>query len=239
MGKTLVVNGSPRLDKANTGGVLGPFIEGLTEAGAEVEVLYPSRLKLKPCSCGQMHCWYVRPGECSIKDDMDALYPKLRKADTLVLATPVYIPLPGAMQDFINRLCPLVEPRLEFIDGRTRARFRPDVGLRTLALVATGGWWELGNFDTVTRIAEELASTTNLVFAGALLRPHAFVLWESEEPRPEGAAVLEAVRLAGRELATDGVMSPSTLAEVSRPLIAEEELRRRFNEVIEERRSAG
>lgn len=238
MGRVIVVNGSPRLDKANTGGVLGLFIDGLTEAGADVELLYPSRLKIKPCGCGQMHCWYVRPGECSIKDDMDALYPKLREADTLVLATPVYIPLPGAMQDFINRLCPLVEPRLQFTGGRTRARFRHDVGLRRLALVSTGGWWELGNLGTVVRIAEELASTTMLAFAGAVLRPHAFVLWEGGELSPEGVAVLEAVRRAGRELATDGVMNPATLVEVSRPLIAEEELRRRFNEAIAERLDA-
>jgi len=107
---------------------------------------------------------------------MQMLYPKLRGADILVLVTPVYIPLPGEMQDFINRLCPLIEPVLEWRDGRTRARFHEDVKIRQIVLVSASGWWEKGNFDTVVRIAEELAKDANVEFGGAILRPHASFL---------------------------------------------------------------
>jgi multimeric flavodoxin WrbA len=229
MSRVFAVNGSPRMEKGNTAMVLGPFIEGMKEAGAEVELVYASRLELKPCSCGRMYCWYEKPGECCIKDEMQTLYPGLRRADTLVLATPVYIPLPGAMQDFINRLCPLLHPLLENRDGRTRGRFRDDVRVRRIALVSTGGWWEKQNLDTVVRIAEELAETTSVDFCGAVLRPHAGLMRKDGRLTEEGQAVVDAARRAGHELAKYGRMAGDTLDAASRPLISEEELRRRYN----------
>ncbi len=48
-------------------------------------------------------------------------------------------------------------------------------------LVSACGWWELGNFGTVLRIAEELAKDVNIEFSGAILRPHAFLMEENRE----------------------------------------------------------
>lgn len=100
------------MDKGNTAKILNPFLEGAKEAGASVELFYASQIKPRDC-VGDMNCWYKIPGKCHIRDGMQEIYPKLREADILVLATPVYIPLPGYMQNFINRLCPLMDPYLE------------------------------------------------------------------------------------------------------------------------------
>jgi multimeric flavodoxin WrbA len=232
MSKAIAINGSPRKDKGYTALVLDAFLEGMVHAGCGVELFYASRLKVKPCGCGEMYCWYNKPGECCFKDDMQSLYPKLKEADTLVLATPVYIPLPGAMQDVINRLCPLIEPLLETREGRTRARFRDDVKIQRMALVATGGWWEKANLATVVRIAEELAEDASVEFSGAVLRPHAFLMKQGGELTADGQAVLEAARKAGHELVTEGRMAEETLEAISRPLISEDELRRRYNEWV-------
>lgn len=86
----------------------------MRDAGSEVELFYASRLDVKPCACGQMYRWYDSPGECCIRDDMETLYPRLKEAHTLVLATPVYLPLPGEMENVLNRLCPLLDPSLRF-----------------------------------------------------------------------------------------------------------------------------
>ena len=110
MNKPVAINGSPRMEKGYTAMVLAPFIQGMEDAGSDVELFYASRLNIKPCACGEMYCWYRVLGECCFKDDMQSLYPRLRQADILILATPVYIPLPGAMQQVLNRLCPLIEP---------------------------------------------------------------------------------------------------------------------------------
>jgi multimeric flavodoxin WrbA len=220
MNKAVAINGSPRMERGNTAMVLNPFIEGMKDAGFEVELFYASRLKVKPCTCGSMYCWFERPGECVIKDNMELLYPKLREADVLVLATPIYIPLPGDMQDIINRLCPLLNPVLEFRKGRTRAILRKDVRIRTIALVCTGDWWEKGNSGTVVRIVKELAAGTSVKFAGAVLRPHASLMRRGGELTQDGKAVVDAARRAGYELVKDGVMRRETLKAISRPLIS-------------------
>jgi len=228
MSKAVAVNGSPRMERGHTAVVLNPFVEGMKDAGSHVELFYASRLKVKPCSCGEMYCWTKMPGECCIKDKMGLLYPKLKEADIVVLATPVYIPLPGDMQNIINRLCPLLDPVLEFRKGRTRARFRKDVRIRAIVLVSTSGWWEQGNFGTVVRITKEIAEDASVKFAGAVLRPHASVMRKGGELTRDGRAVVDAVRTAGYELIKDGVMRQETLAAISRPLISRAEFWREW-----------
>lgn len=230
MGKAIAINGSPRTKKGNTAALLAPFLDGIRDAGTEVDIYYASLLKIRPCSCSNMYCWYKKPGECLIKDDMRELYPKLREAEIVILATPVYIPLPGDMQNFINRLCPLIVPRIEFREGRTRAKFRDGVKIRKFALVSTGGWWEKENMATVTRIVEELAADAGAEFAGAVLRPHAFLMKSNGILTGDGKKVLNAAKNAGYELAKEGAMRNDTLDIISRPLISQEELRQMYNE---------
>ncbi len=230
--KVIAINGSPRMEKGYTALILTPFIQGMMDAGSEVELFYVRRLKVKPCTCGEMYCWYKKAGECCIKDDMQLLYPQLREADILILATPVYIPLPGEMQNFINRLCPLIEPFLETHQGRTRARFHKQVKIQKIVLVSTGGWWEKENFETVVRITEELAKVASVEFAGAVLRPHAFLMKEKGRLTKDGEVVLNTVKKAGYELIKEGRINKETLGAISRPLISEEELRRRYNNAL-------
>jgi len=215
------------MGKGNTAMILAPFIQGMIDAGCEVELLYASQLEVKPCSCGRLYCWNEKPGECCINDDMQQVYPRLREADTLVLATPVYIPLPGDLQNFINRLVCLLDPVLAFHEGRTRAKLRNGVGIRRFVLVSSGGWWEIENFDTVVRIVAELARDASVEFAGAVLRPHVGLMKEQGELTTEGHAVLQAAQRAGFELVTEGAMSKETLASISRPLISQEAYWRR------------
>ena len=230
--KVIAINGSPRMEKGYTALILTPFIQGMMDAGSQVELFYPRRLKVKPCTCGQMYCWYEKAGECCIKDDMQLLYPQLRGADILILATPVYIPLPGEMQNFINRLCPLIDPILENREGRTRARFHKQVKVQKIVLLSTGGWCEKANFETVIHITEELAKNASLEFAGAVLRPHAFLMKEKGKLTKDGEAVMNTVKRAGYELVKEGGMNKETLEMISRPLISEEELRNRYNKLL-------
>jgi multimeric flavodoxin WrbA len=195
-------------------------------SGAEVEVVYANRLKVRPCT-GELDCWNKHPGKCYIKDSMQGLYPSLREADIWVLATPMYIPLPGEMQNILNRLCPLIDPVLTTRGGRTRARLHPDVRTRSLALVSTSGWWEIGNLGTVLRIAEEVAKDVSIEFAGALLRPHADLMMRGGEPTKGGRKVLEAAMRAGSEMAKEGRMDPRLLRTVSMPLISRKEFNKR------------
>ena len=217
--KAVAINGSPRMENGNTALLLDAFIQGMKDARCEVDIQYTSRLKIEPCACGRMYCWNDKKGECCFQDDMQTLYPKLKGAELLILATPIYIPLPGAMQNFLNRLCPLLEPELKTRDGRTRVRFRDDVNIHKIVLVATGGWWELANLERLVLIVREIAEDASVEFAGALLRPHAHSMRRGGKVTSDGEAVLAAAKLAGNQLIVDGKMDIDTLTQISRPLI--------------------
>lgn len=230
--KAVAINGSPNMGKGDNAMVLSPFIEGMKDAGVNVDLFNARRLKVKPCT-GTLRCWYKEPGECYIKDDMQMLYPKLREAEIFILAIPVYIPLPGDMQIIINRLCPLFKPLLETREGRTRARFHDNVKIRKIVLVSTGGWWEKENFGTVVRIVEELAEDASVEFAGAVLRPHAFLMKKKGELTKDGEVIIETLKRSGHEFVKDGGLSEQILETIRRPLISQEELRQIYNKALE------
>lgn len=212
------INGSARAEKGKTAVILNSFLEGAKKAGAKIELYYSQKLKIKPCT-GCFYCWEKKTlGRCLIKnDDMDKLYPKLHKADILVLATPVYIPLPDYFQSFMNRLLPLFNPELKTMpNGRTRAIPNKDVRIKKIVLVSTCGWWEMGNFNVVLHIVKELAANISLEFTGAILRPHVgYMIPEDEKTKK----VLENCELAGFQLIKEGKMLPAILKQISKPLI--------------------
>jgi hypothetical protein len=228
MVKVIAFNGSSRKDKGNTERLMTPFLEGMREAGAEVELFYSAELDVADC-LGEFHCWDKVLGECIQRDQMDELMPRIREADIMVLGIPRYVPMPSAMQALVNRFMPLVDPELSFVDGRTAARPGDGVRLSKIALVTVSGWWELENMDLVVDIAREMAADFGVEFAGALRRPHAYYM------RGEGAEdVLEAARRCGHDLVARGGMSEQDLAVVSRPLVSREEDMERANRAYRE-----
>ena len=162
---------------------------------------------------------------------MEKLYPKFREADILVLAIPIYFPLPGEIQNLLNRLMPLLEPILEFRDGRTRARFHDNVKISKIVLVSTGGWWEKENMSILVDFVDHMAKDASVEFSGAVLRPHALLMDKYKEKADE---ILGAAKNAGRQLIKEGKMSNDTLEVISQPIISEKDLRERYNEMYQE-----
>ena len=228
MTTVIAFNGSNRLDKGNTARLMGPFLDGMRDAGAEVELLYTSKLDVADC-LGEFHCWSEELGECIQRDRMDELLPKLQAADIMVLGIPRYVPMPAPMQAFVNRLMPLVEPRLEFKDGRTVTRPNEGVRMSKLVLVTVSGRWEVENMDLVVDIVREMAMDFGMEFAGALRRPHAYYMRGIE-----AQDVHEAARRCGHDLVAKGSMSAEDLAIVSRPLVSMEEDLDRSNRALQE-----
>jgi multimeric flavodoxin WrbA len=83
----LVLKGSPR-ENGNSSTLAEQVAAGAREAGAEVESISLHTLDIRPCdACDVCH---ETGGVCIIKDDMQSLYPKLRRAQVIVVASPVY-----------------------------------------------------------------------------------------------------------------------------------------------------
>jgi multimeric flavodoxin WrbA len=82
----LGIMGSPRR-QSNTEILLDKALEGAREAGAEVEKVLVSKLKISPC----LEIYACRKdGNCAIKDDMQSLYKKLLEADHVIFASPMF-----------------------------------------------------------------------------------------------------------------------------------------------------
>jgi multimeric flavodoxin WrbA len=217
--RVVVINGSVRMEKGLTGQILTPFVEGMRQAGAVVDMFYVKRMNILPCT-GDLSCWYTHPGRCHIADDMQKLYPKLRKADILVIATPVYVPLPGEMQNVLNRIVCLLEEVVTVRKGRTRGRLRAGINIKNMVLVSSSGWWEKGNFGTVERIVRELAEDASVNYAGALLRPH--IDWFGKDPM-KANTIVTAARKVGFQLVSKGAMSKDLLNIIAQPLITQKQ----------------
>ena len=207
------------MDKGNTALILGPFLEGMKDAGTEVEIFYTRKLKINPCQ-GEFSCWVKTPGECFQKDDMQMLYPKLREADIWVFATPVYVDgISGPMKNLLDRVLPLVQPFFELRDGHCRHPLREGTKSGKIVLVSNCGFWEMDNFDPLLVHIKAACKNGSREFAGALLRPHGPALRAMMEMGMPVDDILEAAKKAGRQLVEDGGMSPETLNVVSRELM--------------------
>jgi len=232
--KVLAFNCSPRMDNGNTALILNPFLEGMKDVGAEVELFYTRKLKINPCH-GGFTCWLKTPGECWQKDDMQMLYPKLREADIYVFGTPVYLDgISGPMKNMLDRIIPLVQPFFELRDGHCRHMAREGYKHGKVVLVSNTGFWEMDNFDPLLVHMKAICRNGAMEFAGALLRPHG----EALRPMMKLGIVLddvfEAAREAGRQLVKDGKMSTETLNIVSRELVPLETYVRAANETFQQ-----
>jgi multimeric flavodoxin WrbA len=218
--QVVAINGSPKMNKGNTALILGPFLEGMSEAGAEVELFCTERLKINPCQ-GEFRCATKTPGKCFQKDDMQMLHPKLCQADVWMFATPVYVSgMTGPLKTLIDRiLIPLGEPSLTLRDGHCRHRLRTGVKRGQVVLVSNCAYWEMDNFDLLLAHMRAFCEHAEREFAGALLRPHGEALRPMMKTDVPVDDVFRAAREAGRQLVEDGGMSPQTLEAVSRELL--------------------
>ena len=102
--KILSINSSPRGGgQSKTELMLNHLVQGMLDAGGEVEVVNLRRKKIKNC-IGCFTCWTKTPGTCIHKDDMtNEIFPKLLASDLVVYATPLYYHfMNGAMIGRIN-----------------------------------------------------------------------------------------------------------------------------------------
>jgi multimeric flavodoxin WrbA len=98
--KILGVVGSPR-KKGNTHLLVSKILDGAREKGAKTEILFLNDLTIRECD-GCHVCWKGK--QCSKKDDMNKVYPKIIQSDVIIFGTPVYWYGPTAlMKCFIDR----------------------------------------------------------------------------------------------------------------------------------------
>ena len=121
MGKKIVIlNGSPR-KKGNTSALVKSFTEGAESAGNTVTEFFLAGMDIHGCKgCFGGHSSKVCP--CVQKDDMDQIYPAVKEAEVVVLATPLYYwNMSGQIRTAIDRLFALEEGDGNLLRGHDRS----------------------------------------------------------------------------------------------------------------------
>jgi multimeric flavodoxin WrbA len=121
MSNIIVLSGSPRKG-GNTDLLVDTFVKG-AEKNNNVEVVSVADYKINPC-IGCNSCFDRAGHECFQQDDMQVVYDKLKCADVIVVASPVY---------FYG-----VSAQLKAIIDRLHTPMRNDFKVKKLALILVG-----------------------------------------------------------------------------------------------------
>jgi multimeric flavodoxin WrbA len=79
-------HGSPRTG-GNSDLLLRSALEGASESAQSVQIFRLNEMSIRPCqNCGGCE----ETGVCVIKDDMEAVYEAIRKADRVVVSSPIF-----------------------------------------------------------------------------------------------------------------------------------------------------
>ena len=159
--KILAIAGSPRRN-GNTDTLLEQAMAGARSAGAEVDHIVLSRLKVAPCiECNR--CF--KTGRCAVLDDYQVLYDKTLEADGIILAAPIFfMNLSAQAKAFIDRFqClwarryVLKEPLPALTSGATRRA----------VFLSTAGWSKT-KFDCALSVVRAFLATIQAQLIGSL-----------------------------------------------------------------------
>lgn len=104
--KLMVISGS-RNPEGQTARAAGALIQGAESAGATAELVFLPEMSIERCRQCDENGWgdCREKGKCVIDDDLGPLADKIREADAVVFANPVYFwDLSESLRGFLDRL---------------------------------------------------------------------------------------------------------------------------------------
>jgi multimeric flavodoxin WrbA len=216
--RVLALNSSPRgTGESKTELMLNRLVEGMRDAGAEVEVVNLREKNIKNC-IGCYTCWTKTPGQCIHKDDMTKeLFPKWLESDLVVYATPLYnYTVNATLKAFMERTIPSLEPFFEIHEGRM---FHP---LRhkspAVVVLSVAGMPDEAHFGPLSEHVKYMWSSPGRKLVAEIYRPAAEAM-----PNPflkeKANDILDATTQAGRELVQSMKISPETMGRITQPLV--------------------
>jgi multimeric flavodoxin WrbA len=112
--KILAINGSPKTTGSTTRKLAKMVLDGAEEAGAKTEIIDICDYQVTPCTACE-GC--TLSGECVYNDDVPSVTERMKEADGIIFASPVYIDnVSGQMKVFLDRLADAIH--YQILDGK-------------------------------------------------------------------------------------------------------------------------
>jgi multimeric flavodoxin WrbA len=227
--KILALNGSYRGKTGNTQWLLDKIAEGATAAGAEFETVVLAEQRIIRCAgCETCHtaehylqCIYEN------EDDVKAILDRMKAADILVYATPVYVfNLSGLMKTFLERLNSTVGTDALCVtdSGLFFGRVDKAFHSKPFVILTCCGNVEAETAKNVVSYFKTFAKFLDAPIVGVLVRKSIGAMEEAKivgvKPlKPVITDVANAFIQAGRELATQGKITAGTQRKANQHIL--------------------
>ena len=227
--KIVAINGSHRGKRGYTQFLINKLFEGSVKEGAECETIVLAEHKINECTgCRVCHtqkhylkCIYHD------KDDVSAIFDKLRSADMITFATPIYIfTMTGKMKVFLDRITstgdssiPVISEKGLFFHNTEKKLFA-----KPFAIITCQDNFEHETCKNVISYFETFSRFMDAPFVGALnaksggLVKHGQDV-KKEEEFPKIKQVYAAYIKAGEELVKNGKISKLTQQQANQNII--------------------
>ncbi len=222
--KVIAFNASPNKEAGTTALILNPFLKGMAEEGAEIELKYIYDLKIEPCRECTKNIDFEPDLDCQIDDDLRELYPQLNDADLWIFASPNYLnSVTSGLKNLFDRLEPLFIPPHIYENNACHDKIRSTLKKREtpgmVLLISTCGLWGMENFDAIIEQTRAVADMLGREYLPPILRPHSGVLTTLTNLGKPAIDIYEAAEKAGRQLAKFGYIENELLKQMSRELV--------------------
>ena len=215
--KILVLNGSPKRDKSDTMHITRAFLDGMKEAAAQdIHIIHTIDQHIEYCTFSCMR----NGGTCVHDDDMREILEEILASDLLIWSFPLYCyGMPAPLKALLDRTLPLSSMVMQKVGDRYEHVGQADFShLRYLMICGCG-------FPNSRHNFEPAVAQFRLCFPG-----NNTIITVPECPMfnvPEAAIVTEPrlvlVKQAGKLYAETGRIDAALLAEISSPMIPEEQ----------------
>ena len=217
--KILVLNGSPKRDKSDTMHMTRAFLEGMKEAGEqEVRIIHAVDLNVKYCT-GCLICMH-NGGRCIQEDDMKEVLQAIVDSDLIIFSFGLYCyAMPAPLKAVVDRTVPLSSMIMKKHGERYEHVRQGDFSKLRFLMIAGCG------FPNSKHNFEPAVGAFRLKFP----EDHT-IITVSESPMfsvPEAAPLTEPrlalLRKAGRQYAEAGAIEESLMAEITSPMMPEDQ----------------
>lgn len=151
--------------------ILKPLKNTLNSKSNIIHIIDVESLNILPCLGCSNDPFFEPKDFCQQKDDMNALYPKLRNSELWIFNISVNShTIPNQLVNFLDRLEPLFDKDIDILDEVNYPQNHTKNG--SVFLIATSEYYDKSIFNHIIQEIQTIAFVFNRNYLGQYVRPH-------------------------------------------------------------------